>query len=182
MTEIPVVFTDMDATQMRVATLRHNRARGSEDIELVAQILRDFEKLGSLEWAQDSLMLEDIEIQRLLEDISAPDALAAEQFSGAWEPEGTHHASEDGHERSIGGAPAYEGSTPNAIERQRAGEKALASAKTDEERQAVLRDRDIYRIALTFTDEEAQIVKKALGDRPAETLLTLCKAEIERRN
>lgn len=177
-TEVPVVFVDMTPNQARVSTLRHNRARGSEDIELVAAMLRDLEQLGEIKWAQDELMLDDIEIQRLLEDVSAPDALAAEQFSGAWEPEGTHHATTEGHEREIGGAPAYEGISSQASDRMRAGEKALAEAKSDEERQAALKDRAIYRIALTFSDEEAQIVKKALGDRPAETLLEMCKAKL----
>lgn len=176
---IPVVKVDMTDNQARLSTLRHNRARGSEDIELVAQILRDFEKVGAISWAQDELMLESVEIDRLLHDVSAPDALAAEEFSAAWEPQGTHHAGDsEAHERTIGGANAIEGATALASDRLRAGEKALAEAKTDEERQAALRDRDIYRIALTFTDEEAKTVKQVLGDRPAETLLAMCRKEL----
>lgn len=176
---IPVVFVDMDPKQAQISTLRHNRARGSEDIEKVAEMLRDLEKLGAIDWAQDQLMLDDIEIQRMLEDISAPDALAAEEFSRAWVPEGTHHAdSADGHERSIGGAQAFEGATASATDRLRAGEKALAEAKSDEERQAALHDRDIYRIALTFSGAEAAVVKQALGDKPADRLVEMCRAEL----
>lgn len=181
--EIPVVLVDMPQAQAYLSTFRHNRARGSEDIELAAAILRDLEQLGAIDWAQDELLLDDIEIQRLLEDVSAPDALAAAEFGQAWVPEGTHHAdSQDGHEREIGGAPAYEGMTASAADRQRVGEIALAAAKSDEERQAALRDRAIYRIALTFTDDEAQVVKKVLGDRPAERLLEMCRKELEKLN
>lgn len=178
-TDIPVVFVDMTPEQARISTLRHNRARGSEDIELTAALLRDLEKLGAIDWAQDELMMSDIELQRLLEDVAAPEALASEEFSTAWVPEGTHHAaSEEGHERNIGGARAYEGSTAAAADHLRAAEQALSTARTDEERQAAMRDRDIYRVALTFTDEEATVVKQALGARPAEKLLAMCKQEL----
>ena len=46
--EIPVVFVDMSVEQMRIATLRHNKARGSHDIELEAAVLRDLQQLGGL--------------------------------------------------------------------------------------------------------------------------------------
>ena len=39
--EVPVVFVDMTREQMRVSTLRHNRARGSEDIDKSADVLKD---------------------------------------------------------------------------------------------------------------------------------------------
>ena len=44
--EIPVVITPMTEEQAKIATLRHNRARGSEDIDLTAELLRDLEKMG----------------------------------------------------------------------------------------------------------------------------------------
>lgn len=179
--EVPVVFVDMSEEQARVSTLRHNRARGSEDIELTAQILRDLETLGALDWAQDELLLDDVELQRMLEDISAPESLAADSFSQAWLPDGTHHASEDGQgdERTIGGATALEGITASAADRQRAAEKALSAAKTDEERAAATKDREIYRIALTFDGAQARVVKQALGDHPADELLRLCEEKLK---
>lgn len=182
---IPVVFVKWTPEQMRLATLTHNRARGSEDIELVSAMLRDLEKLGAIDWAKDSLMMDDIEIQRLLEDVAAPEALAAEEFSQAWIPEGTHHASEDQQGdfgRTIGGAPAIEGITQSAADRQRAAEAALKAAKTDEERQAAMRDRDIYRIALTFDGEQAKVVRTVLGERPADKLLEICRKELGKLN
>ena len=86
MEKIPVVYVDMTDEQRRVSTLRHNRARGSEDIQLTAQVMRDLEKLGALDWAQDTLMLSDVEVNRLLEDVPAPESLKNEEFSTAWTP------------------------------------------------------------------------------------------------
>jgi ParB-like chromosome segregation protein Spo0J len=183
-TEIPVVFVEQTAAQMRVSMLRHNRARGSEDIDLTAQLLRDLEKIGALDWAQDELLLDDVEIQRMINDVAAPEALAAEEFSRAWVPDGAHHAEETQQGdlgRTIGGAQAIEGITQSASDRQREAEKRIAAAKSDEERISALRDRDIHRVALTFSGDEAKIVREALGDRPADKLLDLCKAEIARR-
>ena len=114
--KIPVVFVTMTPEQMRIATLRHNRARGSEDIELTAALLRDLRELGALDWAQDSLMLDDTEMNRLLEDMSAPQALADEQFGEAWQP--TKATDKDSQT-----AGATVSMTPEAVERVREQEK-----------------------------------------------------------
>jgi ParB/RepB/Spo0J family partition protein len=87
MAEIPIVRVDMTPEQMRIATLSHNKARGSHDLELEVQVLRDLESLGALSWAQDSLLISDDEIQKLLADIPAPESLMSEAFSQAWEPD-----------------------------------------------------------------------------------------------
>lgn len=47
---VPVVFVDMTMEQMRISTLRHNRARGSEDIDLSTKVLQDLRELGALDW------------------------------------------------------------------------------------------------------------------------------------
>lgn len=172
--EIPVVLTDMAPEQMRISTLRHNRARGSEDIELTAQVLRDLRELGALDWAQDSLQLDDVELDKLLEDIPVPEALAGDEFSQAWEPD------KAGGEASSGdvqvGAQHAVSMSPQAVEAVRAQEQRIASAKTEEERVAAQRDADVFRLALMFTGEEAKIVRAALGAQPAMRLLEWCKA------
>ena len=81
--ELPVAFVDMSPEQMRVATLRHNRARGSEDVELAAQVLRDLQALGALDWAAEGLGLDDVELNQLINDIPVPEVLAADEFSSA---------------------------------------------------------------------------------------------------
>src|SRR5512135_3593876 len=65
-THVPVVYVDMTPEQMRVSTIRHNRARGSHDVGLEAEVIKDLQRLGVLDWAQDALLLDDVEIQRLI--------------------------------------------------------------------------------------------------------------------
>jgi len=184
--EIPVVITPMTEEQAKIATLRHNRARGSEDIDLTAELLRDLEKMGALDWAQDSLMLDDAELNKLLEDIAAPDALAGEDWSEAWEPSNEQEAdpgaeldttTETREIQSGGGGTVAAASSIAAVERQREREKQLAEAKTAEERQALRKDHDIFRLYLTFTGDEANLVKKILGNHAAEKVIEMCQKE-----
>ena len=67
--QMPVVKVNMTPEQMRIATLRHNRARGSENIQLAADVLRDLQSLGALDHAQDSLLLDNIEMNVMLDSI-----------------------------------------------------------------------------------------------------------------
>ena len=176
----------MTEEQAKIATLRHNRARGSEDIDLTAELLRDLEKMGALDWAQDSLMLDDAELNKLLEDIAAPDALAGEDWSEAWEPSNESEPSSDSEIdtttetreiQSGGGGTVAAASSIAAVERQREREKQLAEAKTAEERQALRKDHDIFRLYLTFTGDEANLVKKILGNHAAEKVIEMCQKE-----
>ena len=180
--EIPVVITPMTEEQAKISTLRHNRARGTEDVDLTADLLRDLEKLGALDWAQDSLMMDDTEIQKMLEDIPAPEALAAEDWSEAWEPGEMSDAQEEAKSttREIQGAAGttVAASSIAAVERQREREKKIAEAKTAEERQALKKDHDIFRLYLTFTGDEATLVKGTLGDEAAEKLISMCEREV----
>jgi ParB-like chromosome segregation protein Spo0J len=182
--EIPVVKVDMTPEQMRIATLRHNRARGSEDLDLSAQVLKDLQTLGALDWAQDSLLLSDAEMNRMLEEVPAPEALAAEEYSPAWEPdrlgaadravmtEGTtearvvKQASEGVHMTAL---------SPAAIEASRQREAALNAARTREEREMAAEIGALYRLSLVFAGAEATLVQQVLGQHPAERLVTLCR-------
>ena len=76
-------------------------------------------------------------------------------------------------------SPASSGpaSSIAAVERQREREKQLAEAKTAEERQALRKDHDIFRLYLTFTGDEATIVKQVLGNHAAEKVIEMCKKE-----
>jgi ParB/RepB/Spo0J family partition protein len=168
--EIPVVVLPMEEAQARIATLRHNRARGSEDIEAATAVLRDLERMGNLDWATDSLDMSDEEIQRLLADIPAPEANASEEFGEAWAPMG--HRSGTAGEVQFGQADQ----SPAAISASRENEERLAQAKTEEERQAILRDAKVWRLVLQFSGEdEVAMVKRVLGDKPATTVLQWCQ-------
>lgn len=183
--EVPVVITDMTPEQMRIATLRHNRARGSEDIQLTSEVLRDLQKLGALDWAQDSLMLDDVEINRLLEDISAPDGIGdVPEFNPAWEPDKRfeHGTTTEAWEKTDSQGTAVTASSPGAVEATRELEKKLSEAKTAEERQMVRQDVDLVRISLLFNGDEAKLVKAVLGNEPAKNLLILAQNWVESGN
>jgi len=184
MKEVPVVLVDMTPEQMRIATLRHNRARGSEDIQLSADVLRDLEKLGALAWAADSLMLTDAEVEKLLEDVPAPEALAGDSYNDAWAPKPRMEANPEEaqlHGVTAGSQAGIENTTAlsvQALERQRERERKLQAAHTEEERELVRKDGTLYRINLIFADGEAELVKRVLGERPAQRLLEMCQREM----
>ena len=131
MTKIPVVYVDMTDEQRRVSTLRHNRARGSEDIQLTAQVMRDLEKLGALDWAQDTLMLSDVEVNRLLEDVPAPESLKNEEFSTAWTPTDadTEQDTVEAKEHAVSGGVMMKSLSVDALEQQRNLEKNYRKQK-----------------------------------------------------
>ena len=178
--QIPVVLVDMTDEQRRVSTLRHNRARGSEDIQLTAEVMRDLEKLGALDWAKDTLMLSDVEVDRLLEDIPAPESLKNEEFSTAWTPvdADTQEDTVEAKEHKVTGGVMMKSLSTSALENQRQMEKKLDEAKSEEERQMARADSDIYRINLVFAGSEAGIIKDVLGKTPAEKMLEMCKKEL----
>lgn len=174
-----MVFVDMPIEQMKISTLRHNRARGSEDVELTAEVLRDLQRLGALDWAQDSLMMDDVEINRLLEDVKAPEELAGEEFSEAWIPQ-KGGDTETGSTETVKIGEGHEAAaTSQAIKDRREHERKLKEAKNEEERQMIQKDRSVYRLALIFSGEEAKIVKAVLGKTPAETLVKICRERLK---
>lgn len=168
--EIPIVRVDMTPEQMRISTIRHNRARGSHDIELEALILRDLQALGALDWAKDSLILDDAEVNNLLNDIAAPDALAGKEYSSAWVPSSFTDGQKEimtqaGQEfKTNTGGLVNAAATAEAVDRQREREALLAKAKTEQERIAIRKDTDTYRVALLFSADQAVMVKRALAN------------------
>ena len=174
--EVPIVVTPMSFEQAKIATLRHNRARGSEDIELSAEVLRDLREVGALDWAQDSLMMDDVELTKLLDDTSVSEALASEEFDEAWVPTTTAgDDTEEAQEYKTNDGTLSRALSKTAVEQQRKMEKDIATAKSEEERQMVVQENKFYRLNLVFSGEEGELVKSALGDEPATALLKLCK-------
>jgi ParB/RepB/Spo0J family partition protein len=167
--EVPIVVVPMETAQAKIATLRHNRARGSEDIEMATDVLRDLERLGALDWAADSLDLSDTELQRLLDDIPAPEALAGEEFGEAWVPGQPHGSGE------MPGNVFADATTAGASAAKR-HEDRLKEAKTEQERTAVRDSKDVFRLSLVFSGDEAGVVRAGLGDRPADRVLAWCRS------
>ena len=175
--EVPVVFVDFTDEQMRISTLRHNRARGSEDIALSAEVLRDLEKLGALEWAQDSLMMDDTEINVLLSDIAAPEALAGEEWNEGWDPSKTEVEGDNMGGRSFEQKDVSV--TAAASDRQREVETKIRDARTEDEKQMARKEMDTHRVVAVFSGEQATIIKQALGTQQAERILHLCTKAVE---
>lgn len=174
MTEIPVVLTDMTDAQMRIATLRHNRARGTEDHDLAASVLKDLAQSGHLEDAADSLMLDSREVDKFLNEIDDPEALNIPELAEVFAP----FKKEDGTLM-----PRHEviASTPAASDAMRKARDMIAELKSDQDQAAFLKEVSIFKLSLTFVDEEAQIVRDTLGKNVAEGILAICTKEFEER-
>lgn len=160
---VPVVFVEMTAEQMRIATLRHNRARGSEDVELTAQVMRDLADLGATDWAASSLMISKDEIDEMVNNISVPELLASKEYSNAWRPE-------KGYEDKEGGRQVTDES-----EDVREAEKRIAEAKTEEEREKRKAEANFFRVVLTYVGEDAEVARVVLAEHPANTVLEAIK-------
>jgi len=189
-TEIPVVFVDMSPEQMRISTLRHNRARGSEDAELTSSLLRDLEKLGALEYAKSELMLDDEDIKFLLTDVTAPEALAGESFSNAWvvaegsyDVEGnlqTNELENSFDTQTKGGVPIVRSYTKEAAKAVVELDRKVDNAASVEEIDKVRQEYKVFRWAVTFSGEEAKLVSIVFGSNASEKLLELCKKRYEK--
>jgi len=154
-TEVPVVFVDMTPEQARIATLRHNRARGEEDYLMAAAVLRDLERLGAVDWAVDELKLDQVELDAMLREVA---------FLDETESIGS---SEDG-------ATVDSALSAAALQAQRELEAKLASGQTEADwAQSQQEAAGMFRLELSFHGEEATLVKQALGRRPAEALITI---------
>jgi ParB-like chromosome segregation protein Spo0J len=179
-TEIPVVFVDMDDVQRRISTLRHNRARGNEDVDLASDVLRDLQALGALAWAQDSLMLDDNTINALINDTPAPELLGGAEWSNAWVPTNEERRPELNEEFAANSSSQglVMSRTPAAAAAQADSVRRMDQAGSEVERQDIVRQTRVYPIHLTFRAEEAELVRAELGAKPAERLLALCQAEL----
>lgn len=188
-TQIPVIFVDYTREQMKIATLRHNRARGHEEMDLTAKILKDLHDSGNMDWAQTSLMISDDELNMLLAEAnshaSAAAELASSNFSEAWVPSAVGQDVLNAMSNSdtavtgvtVGGqGGTLMASTPEAAAERMRNEEALKSAKTYEEREDLRRqiDAETYKVNLFYSKDEAVMVRAVLGPTPAIKILEMC--------
>lgn len=161
--EVPVVFVDMSDEQMRVSTLRHNRARGSEDVDRGAQVLRDLRELGALEWAKDSLAIDDKELEMMLEDVDAAQQLAADDF-------GLRMAEAESKNGRSSVSDAM-------VKRSEQAVRDMQAATSDAQRREIEMEarRWTYRVVLNFLEADGEVVRQVLEPKPAQRLLELCR-------
>ena len=174
METVPVVFVDMTEEQRRIATLRHNRARGSEDMDAASQVLRDLRELGALDWAADSLNIDDDELQRLIDDVPAAQALAGEDFSQAWAP--ARGETQEGVAAQLG----THSMTASAKEKLAENRFAMAAAPDEATRTKLehASRQEVARVVVMYRDSEAEIVRSVLEPKPAERVLELCRLRL----
>lgn len=86
---VPVVTLAADAVHSRVATVRHNRARGTHAVLRMAEIVRDMVKAGvSHDEICRRLGMEEEELERLLDraGMTVRGTGGATKFGRAWQP------------------------------------------------------------------------------------------------
>lgn len=166
-TEIPVVKVDMTEAQRRVATIRHNMARGSHDVELTAQVFKDLEQLGVMDWAKDAMQLTDIEVERMLKDMTPLDEYGqGDTYNNTWEYSKIGHDYEGGDAVNSDAAMNAAGLPKDLKERDREMQRRGMSSA----------DAQVVKRNFTFTKPQEEEVRKATGDRPAEVILAMVQA------
>jgi len=188
-TEVPVVFVDMSPEQMMISTLRHNRARGTENAELSLKVMKELVDLGAYDWAKDSLVLNDDEMNQLYQQMNwvpseadkVKDSFEVKKVKDMSEVsamgEGAVvYVTEDEQGREVVTAMSKE-AADKMREFEQSKNKAI-DAEWERDR-AKLRDWIVY--SFSYADDEAVIVKKVLGNKFAETIVELCKEELAER-
>lgn len=167
---VPVVYKDYTEAQMRVATIRHNRARGEHDLDLEANLLADLEKSIGTAGIEDSLGIsqEDFDLsmsrlgntaslEQLARDVIGPieKELEAQGLSGDGLATVAQHS-------------------------------ALILAKgqlVEQDAQSAHIETGInYRLELTFDNRQGEKVKSIMRTYPSsmEFVLAVCEYAIER--
>lgn len=160
-TEIPVFKADMDDTKRRIATLRHNLARGSHDPELEAGVLKDLQKLGQLDYAQEALQLSDIEIQRMINDVTPLDEFGAgTDFSQTWD----YTAKDQLDNPNVSPSEAVKIAVDNQRDLQQVGMKG--------------KDSELVNRGVTMTRHQEETYRKATGGNAADVIVAMTEAHV----
>lgn len=83
---LPVSIIDKPVTDRMASTIRHNRARGSHDIELMSNIVADLVESGMSDaWIAKNIGMDLDEIMRLKQITGLASLFADRDFSRSWE-------------------------------------------------------------------------------------------------
>ncbi|EJT6665923.1 ParB/RepB/Spo0J family partition protein [Clostridium perfringens] len=86
--KIPVVIIDKPLDCRMASTIRHNRARGSHDIDLMSNIIRELHEIGrSDSWISKHLGMDKDEILRLKQITGLTALFKDVEFKKSWIPE-----------------------------------------------------------------------------------------------
>jgi ParB-like chromosome segregation protein Spo0J len=83
---MPVVVIEKDLSNRMASTIRHNRARGSHDIELMSGIVSDLTKAGMSDaWIMRNIGMDADELLRLKQLTGLAALFADKEFSSSWD-------------------------------------------------------------------------------------------------
>ena len=84
---LPVSVIDKTLDQRMASTIRHNRARGSHDVDLMSNIVKELHELGRSDaWISKHLGMDRDEIQRLKQITGLAALFKDVKFGQAWRP------------------------------------------------------------------------------------------------
>lgn len=85
---LPVSVIDKPLDHRMASTIRHNRARGSHDVDLMSNIVKELQELGRSDaWISKHLGMDRDEILRLKQITGLVSLFQDVQFGAAWKPE-----------------------------------------------------------------------------------------------
>jgi len=181
---IPVKVLDKDEIQRRISTQRHNKARGTDDMELAAQMFRELEAMGGLKDAVAGLDMSNEEVERLLSyGDSILDHFPGEEPSLAWEPRFTQpgmvkdYQSDDGMDLQSVSRVASTPIAPAGSAVPLSSIPGMVSNPLSDIRPEIAPVRMARRVYVMI-ESEAKIVDQALGDEAATTLIAMCKQKL----
>lgn len=83
---LPVSVIEKDLSERIASTVRHNRARGSHDVDLMSNIVGELHELGRTDhWIMKHLGMDADEVIRLKQLSGLASLFADKEFSNSWE-------------------------------------------------------------------------------------------------
>lgn len=84
--KLPVVVINKPLSERMASTIRHNRARGSHDVDLMSNIVRDLKEMGKTDkWIMKHLGMDADEVIRLKQMSGLASLFRNEEFSQSWD-------------------------------------------------------------------------------------------------
>lgn len=151
--EIPIVYTDMTAEQMRISTLRHNRARGKENTDLVVELYKELNQMTNTDELLEELMLDPVELERMIQlDGDELARVSIDVTEDELGPDGKGLTAQD---KALG--------IDTTADERRARERTLERVKAEEEARMGAGDNAVLRIQLIYTGDHAALIKRVLA-------------------
>ena len=92
---LPVVVIEKDISDRMASTIRHNRARGTHNVELMSTIVAELVEMGKGDrWICDHIGMSPDELLRLKQITGVAALFKNSDFSQAWEAEGEYFEDE----------------------------------------------------------------------------------------